>query len=93
MRRKILIAHYDKSLSWVEELNTDANIIIYSTNKNMTNEVINGIKINVISPNKGIDSIMHFLQLPPEQYEDFFDLSKVVSYDSMKQEAPSFMKG
>lgn len=59
MRRKILIAHYDKSLSWVEELNTDANIIIYSTNKNMTNEVINGIKINVISPNKGIDSIMY----------------------------------
>ena len=59
MRRKILIAHYDKSLSWVEELNTDANIIIYSTNKNMTNEVINGIKINVITPNKGMDSIMY----------------------------------
>ena len=59
MRREILIAHYDKSLSWVEELNTDANIIIYSTNKNMTNEVINGIKINVISPNKGMDSIMY----------------------------------
>ncbi len=43
MRREILIAHYDKSLSWVEELNTDANIVIYSTNKNMINEVINGI--------------------------------------------------
>ena len=33
-----------------------------------------------------IDSIMHFLQLPPEQYEDFFDLSKEKNVGSLPKE-------
>jgi hypothetical protein len=58
MTKKVVIAHFDKDINWVSEINKDIEFEVYSTSHTNINGITNN-KIFFISPNKGMDSNMY----------------------------------
>ncbi len=71
MNKKVIIAHYNKNIEWVDKINKDINFEIHST----SNDKINGIpsdKITFVEPNKGMDANM-YLNFIIKNYEKLPD--------------------
>jgi hypothetical protein len=58
MKKKILIAHHDKDLSWISEIDGNIDYVIYTTSSKEIKGV-NSNKIFHLAKNKGMDANMY----------------------------------
>jgi len=56
MRKAVLIAHYNKPVEWISEINKDIEIYLYTTNKDVFKPLI---KKRIVDVNKGMDANLY----------------------------------
>ncbi len=58
MNKKVIIAHFNRNIEWVKEINKEIDFEIYSTSDKEIDNILSD-KITFIEPNKGMDANMY----------------------------------
>lgn len=62
---KVVVAHYNKDISWIDKIDKNIDVEVYSSNKDFDTSIYKNI---TITPNKGMDSIMYLSYIVNNYY-------------------------